>query len=122
MKTSQQRTTRKRPASKKDINAARGRRYSATEKTEIIALVHELNADHGRGGITAASNKFGVSPLTISHWIRDAGIQSPVTSRRHNVNHADIFRELADLHEQITAKRSELSQLETKFNRLKTKL
>ncbi len=112
-------TTRKR-ISKKAVNAARGKRYTAQEKATIIGMVHQINAERGRGGITAASAEFGVSPLTISHWMRDAGVQS--TNRRSNVDHAEIFRELADHHKQIAEKQTELSDLETRFSQLKAKL
>lgn len=114
-------TRAKKRVSRKSVNAARGKRYSAKEKASIIAMVHEVNAERGRGGITAAAKQFKVSPLTISHWMRDAGVQSS-PSRRLNLNHPEIFRELADLHEQISAKQSELSELEARFNQLKAKL
>lgn len=121
MKTSRK-TADKRPAAKDAVNAARGKRYSAKEKGAIIAMVHEVNAQRGRGGITAASQKFNVSPLTISHWMRDAAVDSPRSSWQFNGNHAEIFRELADLHEQITSKQEELAKLESRFTQLKSRL
>ena len=117
-----QNSNHRKAASKKATNTAKGKRYSAEEKAKIIAVVHEVNADRGRGGITAASNQFGVSPLTISHWMRDAGMPSPRSGLRAAANHPAIFRELADLHEQIAVKQSELMELESKFQRLKSKL
>ena len=35
-----------------------------------MALVEKVNAERGRGGITAAAKKFGVTPLTIGAWMR----------------------------------------------------
>ncbi len=56
--------------SNSNINAAKGRRYTTKEKAEIIAFVDKVNAEKGRGGQSAASKKFKISPLTISSWIR----------------------------------------------------
>lgn len=58
------------PTAKK---ASRGKRYSDAEKQKIIALVEKVNAEKGRGGVSAASKKYKVSPLTISNWIKGAG-------------------------------------------------
>lgn len=114
---------RPRKAKKKsEINASKGKRYSAEERAKILSVVHEVNASRGRGGVTAAAKKFGVSPLTISHWLRNAGIRPSAGSRRRIAGDADVFRQLADLHDQITAKQKELTQLENQFKKLKAKL
>ena len=107
---------------KDDINASKGKRYSAEERAKILAVVHEVNAERGRGGVTAAAQKFGVSPLTVSHWLRNTGIQSSSRRGRRTPGDAGIFRQLADLHDQIAAKQKELAQLESQFNKLKAKL
>ena len=57
------------------VNAAKGRRYSIKEKQEILDFVDQVNAEKGRGGQSAASKKFTISPLTISAWIR-SGVSS----------------------------------------------
>jgi len=115
--------TRPKKAKKKSVvNASKGKRYSPEERAEILAIVHEVNATRGRGGVTAAANKFGVSPLTISHWLRNTGIQSTSQKGRRNAGDAGVFRELADLHDKIAKKQRELAQLESQFNKLKAKL
>ncbi len=58
------------------INASKGRRYTANEKAEIIAFIDQVNAEMGRGGQTAASKKFKISPLTISGWRNHAGTRA----------------------------------------------
>ena len=39
----------------------RGKRYTAEEKSKVVAFVEEYNAANGRGGQSAASAKFGTS-------------------------------------------------------------
>ena len=115
--------TRSRKAKKKsEVNASKGKRYSPEERAQVLAVVHEVNAARGRGGVTAAAKKFGVSPLTISHWLRNAGIPNSSRSRRRGAGDAEIFRQLADLHDQIATKQKELASLESQFNKLKARL
>lgn len=58
-------------STKKDI--VRGKRYTAEEKSKIIAFVESHNSANGRGGQSAAAKKFGVSQLTISGWLKGSG-------------------------------------------------
>jgi transposase-like protein len=54
-------------------SAATGVRYSDTQKKEVVDFVFQYNSKKGRGGQSAASAKFKVSPLTIAGWIKAAG-------------------------------------------------
>lgn len=45
-----------------------GKRYSAEEKAEIVEFIAAFDSEHKRGGMTAASEKFGVSVVTLSNW------------------------------------------------------
>ena len=100
---------------------AKGKRYSQKEKAQVLAFVDKTNAARGRGGITAASKKFGVTPLTISNWIKAVGgLTSPRT--RSNPDFSGNLRRLADLHEAITKKEAELTKLQREYNALKKKL
>ena len=56
--------------------AIRGKRYSAEEKTKIIAFVNEHNAKNKRGGQLTAAKKFGISQLTIATWLKKSGGKS----------------------------------------------
>lgn len=51
----------------------KGKRYSQAEKQEILDLVNTINNTKGRGGQAAASKKYGISPLTISSWVKSGG-------------------------------------------------
>lgn len=46
-----------------------GKRYSEEQKSEILAFV----ASQGRGGITAAGKKYGVSYIALRRWMNGAG-------------------------------------------------
>jgi transposase-like protein len=52
--------------------ASKGKRYSDSEKAEILEFITKTNAESGRGGQSAASKKFGISQLTLSSWIKKA--------------------------------------------------
>jgi hypothetical protein len=59
-------------SNKKDI--VRGKRYTSEEKGKIISYVEDYNASNGRGGQSSAAKKFGVSQLTVSSWLQNAGV------------------------------------------------
>ncbi|MEI7956011.1 MAG: hypothetical protein WCJ66_12655 [Verrucomicrobiota bacterium] len=60
------------PAVKQD--APQGKRYTDAQKQEVVSYVLEVNTAKGRGGLSAAVAKYKVSPLTISGWIKKAGM------------------------------------------------
>ena len=100
-------------------NAAKGRRYSIAEKRAVIEHVESVNFERGRGGIAAASKRFGISPLTISNWLRSDGMPTRGTGSRPST---DIFRRMAELHEQISQVEAELLKLEKEYARLKSEI
>ena len=51
-----------------------GVRYTAEQKKKIVEFVANHNKANGRGGQSAASKKFKVTPLTIAAWIKAAGV------------------------------------------------
>ena len=57
-------------ATKKD--GKRGKRYTPQEKEEILAFVAEVNSKNKRGGQKAAADKYSISALTISNWLKAA--------------------------------------------------
>jgi hypothetical protein len=111
--------------SNSNINAAKGRRYSTKEKADIIAYVDKVNADKGRGGQSAASKKYKISPLTISSWIR-SGVSSGVSLSGGGASVAGPIgkklSKLQALHDQIARSEKELAKLKTQFNALKSAL
>lgn len=54
----------------------RGKRYSAEEKSKIVAFVTEHNAKNKRGGQLTAAKKFGISQITIASWLKKSGGKS----------------------------------------------
>lgn len=54
----------------------RGKRYSAEEKSKIVAFVNEHNAKNKRGGQLTAAKKFGISQITIASWLKKSGTKA----------------------------------------------
>jgi transposase-like protein len=101
---------------------SKGKRYSEKERAAILAHVDKINAMKGRGGITAAAGKYGVTPLTISNWMKKMGSTAGAAKRRPSGEFSETLRRLADLHEAIAAKETELTQLRREYSSLKKKL
>lgn len=98
----------------------KGTRYTDKEKSLVLAFVDKVNATKGRGGITAASAKFNVTPLTISNWIKKTGATAPTA--KGSAHFSSNLRRLADLHEGIVKKETELIHLKREYAALKKKL
>ena len=60
-------------STKNKKSSATGVRYTDAQKKEVVDFVSQYNSKNGRGGQSAASNKFKVTPLTISAWIKASG-------------------------------------------------
>lgn len=64
----------------KSVNAAgkvgRGVRYSPERKKEVVDFVIAYNKANGRGGQNQAAKKFNLSVLTVSSWLKNAGVAS----------------------------------------------
>jgi len=58
------------------------KRYSQSEKDEILAFVEQYNKEKGRGGQTAAKNKFKVNAVTLKSWMDKAGMATPVKGKK----------------------------------------
>lgn len=102
--------------------SSKGKRYSANEKAKIVAFVQEVNAEKGRGGVTAATKKFGVSALTISSWVKGGTVEMGNATGTRNGGSNKILIQLTELDRKIAEKRKELAALEQKFEILKGKL
>lgn len=102
---------------------SKGKRYSESEKAKILSHVEQVNKTRGRGGITAAAKKFGVTALTISNWLRaNEPLALSMRSANRNSNAADTLRRLADIHEEIAKRERELVPLRKEFEKLKRSL
>lgn len=100
---------------------SRGKRYSNTEKAEILTFVDNHNAKNGRGGAAAASRKYQVSQLTIGNWLREAGSPSP--SRKTKTGDiSKTLKRLGDIHKKMAKVEEELSALRKEYATLKGQL
>lgn len=102
-------------------NIVRGKRYTADEKNKIIAFVESHNAANGRGGQSAAAKKFGVSQLTVSGWLKGAG----VSGRGKSGGKGSMQNKLATLltlGQEIAKLDKELSSKRAKFDAIKASL
>ena len=52
-------------------------RYSDKQKADVVAFVKKYNKEKGRGGQSAANEKFKISPISISNWLTAAGEDLP---------------------------------------------
>ena len=106
-----------------NVNAAKGKRYTEKEKSEILAYVDKVNAEKGRGGQSAASKKFKISQLTISSWLRGgagSGTVRVTTSTKGGL--AGKVAKLTSLAAQIDRSEKELEKLKAQFKTLKASL
>lgn len=50
-------------------------RYDQKKKDEVVEFIQKYNADNGRGGQSAAAEKYKISPITIANWLKKAGVK-----------------------------------------------
>lgn len=121
----------------KPVKGNQGRRYSAKEKAEIAKFIQTFNAKHKRGGMKAASDKFGVSVVTLSNWgsakrkkaaakakpkvkakanVKKVAAKPKVASVKSSTDNADVVLK------RLQQIRAEIAALEKEFNTLKKKL
>ncbi len=104
-------------------HAAKGKRYSDKEKSEILAFVAKVNAENGRGGQTAASQKYNISQLTISSWLNGSTrVRAGKGGTRANGTLGAKLAKLSALHDQITRLEKDLARMKAQFNGLKAAL
>ena len=60
-------------AEKAGEKSKKGVRYTGEQKQEVVDFVSSYNAANGRGGQSHAAAKFGLSVLTVSTWLKNAG-------------------------------------------------
>ena len=112
----------------KPAKGNQGKRYSAEDKAEIVSFIQAYNAEHKRGGMKAASDKFGVSVVTLSNWgkggkkrrtkakVRKAVKAKAAPKLKPTLEGADAVLK------RLQAIRGEITVLEKEFNTLKKKL
>lgn len=125
--------------SAKKAAGGKGQRYSAEEKQEILQFVVDYDRQHGRGGQSAAAEKYGVSPLTISNWKKSSGkaprkmgrpkksgLAAAVATPKQIASGASSMGSKLDrlqsVHDEIVATEKELNRLRAQFDALKESL
>lgn len=95
---------------------SKGKRYSKKEKAQILSYVREVNEQLGRGGISKAADKFGVSPISISRWLQEM-------SPKKTTNKVTVtLRRLRELHEKISVREEELEKLRKHYAKIRKNL
>lgn len=61
--------------------STKGIRYTDAQKQEIVNFVNDFNAANGRGGQSKAAQKYGVSQLTVSTWLKGKGASKPQATK-----------------------------------------
>jgi len=101
-----------------------GKRYSDAQKQEVITHVAAVNAAKGRGGLSAAVAKYKVSPLTITGWMKKAGV---ATKPAKATKPAQVAKVKAPATGGLSAKAvialgNQVAKLEKQFSKLKLML
>jgi transposase-like protein len=61
-------------STKQKKSITKSKRYTPAEKQAVVDFVNQVNAQQGRGGQATAAKKFGISVLSVSNWLKDAGV------------------------------------------------
>lgn len=100
----------------KKKTAHKGRRYSIEERENAVKWIHDYNAKHIRGGLTAASKKLGISQVTLRSWLT-SDMPDDYTSED-----AALFQQLANYAENIQRLRRQLDDMEQEYTALKERI
>lgn len=100
--------------SKKTINKKKGKRYTKTERQNILAYVNDYNTEHGRGGLTGAVKKYGISAVTIRQWL--------TASEVSQTQAGDNIRALARLKDEIQQLQQQLDAKQVQYEELKSRV
>lgn len=106
----------------KKKNTVRGKRYSPDEKSKVVSFVQEHNATNGRGGQSAAAAKFGISQLTISSWLKSAGVSGRGKASGGKGSMQNKLSTMITLGQEIEKLERELNSKRSKFEAIKASL
>lgn len=117
----------------KPATGNQGKRYSAAEKAEIVAYILAFDAENKRGGMKAASDKYGISVVTLSNWKRkDKGpkkrkaktgkVAAKKTVKTTPVSAKVVGDSPEAILSRLQAIRAEIHTLEKEYDGLKKKL
>ncbi|MGB1128696.1 MAG: hypothetical protein ACPG4K_01500 [Haloferula sp.] len=119
-------------SSKSKKASSRGTRYTDKQKAEIVAFVNKVNSEKGRGGQSAASKKFKISPITISSWLKKSGAPKTAGKKRgrpaaasktsSTASFGKKLAKLQSLNKQIERAEADLAKMKAEFEALKASL
>ncbi len=109
------------------VKSNQGKRYTAEEKAEIAQYIEVYNAENKRGGMKSASEKFGVSVVTLSNWgKKNKGSKKRKARVKKVVKTAPVVKDVDEnadaILNRLQAIRAEVYTLEKEYNLLKKKL
>ena len=108
-----------------------GKRYSADEKAEIVNYIIAFDSENKRGGMKAASEKYGVSVVTLSNWKKkDKGpkkrkakkVAAPKAVKTATAPKKDTGETPEAILSRLQEIRTEIHALEKEYDLLKKKL
>ena len=108
-----------------------GKRYSATEKQEVVNFVNAYNASNGRGGQSEAARKFNISILTVSAWLKKSGnkvakggkaVASSKASAKVSSALTSKVASLLQMSDRIVKAENELAKLRAGFESMKASI
>ncbi len=96
----------------------KGKRYTSEQKQEVVDFVNSYNAANGRGGQSRAAKKFKVSVLTVSSWLKGAGVKGVKAGKAVKAavpaGLAAKVASLVAINQQVSAAEKELEKLYAK--------
>ena len=124
-------SARKAKAGAKKGSKGAGKRYSATEKQEVVNFVNAYNASNGRGGQSEAARKFNISILTVSAWLKKSGnkvakggkaVASSKASAKVSSALTSKVASLLQMSDRIVKAENELAKLRAGFESMKASI
>lgn len=104
----------------------KGKRYTPREQKEVVDFVVKYNEENGRGGVTHASKKFKVTPITINNWLSKAGVSSKPDKKAlvgsGKSASSNVWSKLGELHDHKSSLEKELASVEKEIKALKKKV
>jgi transposase-like protein len=101
---------------------AKGKRYSDEQKKKVVEFVNEVNAKKGRGGVSAATRKFGVTALTISTWVKKSGGATTASKRGSRKSAASVWEQMVSLKSELDGLEKTTQAKRAQFDKLKKRL
>lgn len=99
-----------------------GKRYTVSEQERILRFVADYNAKHGRGGISAANQEFGVSIPTLTSWMKREGFGGGAVASAAMRGLSNTSRARLSILERMAKIRSEILRLEHEFAELRRRI